>query len=135
MHSVNVNNRSFTVRVGDARQTFSFDNKTIFTYGDRPASISDLRVGNEVLVRGAKGKASEVNGTEQVEGIIEQIDSAGGKLIVKIGDTLKEIPFVFFIAFDSKGQIAAIQQMKVGDSVLLNVNLGFAVKPQEKKKK
>jgi hypothetical protein len=121
---------SMTVRVGDATTTFSFDNKTVFTYGDKRGNFSDLKVGDEVFAKVKKGKAAEVNGTEKIEGIIEQVDSAKKQLIVKVGDQLKKIPFHYFTAFSSEGKTASYEEMKAGDSVLLNVNVGFANQPQ-----
>lgn len=117
---------SMTVRVGDATTTFSFDNKTVFTYGDQRGNVSDLKVGDEVFAKVKKGKAAEVNGTERIEGIIQQVDSAKKQLIVKVGDQLKKIPFHYFMAFSSEGKTASYEDMKTGDSVLLNVNVGFA---------
>lgn len=126
---------SMTVRVGDAKKTFSFDNKTVFTYGDRRGRVDDMRVGAEVFATLQKGKAAEVNATERIEGIIEKIDAAKKELIVKVGDQLKKIPFRYFLAFSSEGKEASYTDMKVGDEVLLNVNVGFAGQPAATAKK
>ena len=125
---------SVVVRVGDATQTFSFDNKTVFTYGDHTSNANELRPGDEVLVTALRDKAEKVNGTEQIEGIIEQIDTKGEKLIFKVGDQLKEIQFKYFQVAHSDGKMASIQDMKVGDSVLLNLNLGFWKDPDKESK-
>ncbi|MCI0414173.1 hypothetical protein L0222_15420 [bacterium] len=117
---------SMTVRVGDATKTFSFDNKTVFTHGDHRGKVGDLKIGDEVFANVTKGKAAEVNGTERLEGIIEQIDAVKKELIVKVGDQQKKIPFRYFMAFSSEGKTASYTDMKVGDAVLLNVNVGFA---------
>lgn len=120
---------SMTVRVGDAKKTFSFDNKTVFTHGDHRVKFDYLKVGDEVLATVKKGKAAEVNGTQCLEGIIEQIDAVKKELLVKVGDQIKKIPFRYFMAFSSEGKEASYTDMKVGDAVLLNVNVGFAEQP------
>ena len=125
--------QTLTVRTGDATTTFSFDNKTVFTYGDQKVSADDLKIGQDVLVQANQGKAAEINGTQQIEGIIERIDKKGQKLIVKIGDTIKEIPFIFFRVTTPEGQVASVDNMNIGDSVFLNVNVGFADKTKPKK--
>ena len=124
-----VRTNSMTVRVGDATTTFSFDNKTVFTYGDHRGKPGDLKVGDEVVATVKKGMAAEVNGTQRLEGIIEKIDAVKKELIVKVGDQLKKIPFRYFMAFSSEGNAASYADMKVGDAVLLNVNVGFADQP------
>jgi len=121
--------RSMSVRVGDATTTYTFDNRTVFTYGDQRATAHDLKVGDEVFVSGrTKGKATKVNATERIEGVIEKIDIQEKKLTVKIGDTIKEIPFAYFWVATPDGKSATVEDMKAGDSVLLNVNVGFAGK-------
>ena len=124
-----VQTNSMTVRVGDATTTFSFDNKTVFTYGDHRGKVDDLKVGNEVVATVKKGMAAEVNGTQRLEGIIERIDAMKKELFVKVGDQIKKIPFRYFMAFSSEGNAASYADMKVGDAVLLNVNVRFADQP------
>src|SRR5262249_25692674 len=62
---------SMKVRVGDATKTFSFDNKTVFTYGAGDGKVGDLKSGDQVLATVIQGKATKVNATEQMEGIIQ----------------------------------------------------------------
>ena len=122
-----VSPQSMSVRVGDATTTYTFDNKTVFTYGDHQATAQDLKIGDEVLVSGGKkGKAVKVNVTERIEGVIEKINTQEQKLTVKFGETIKEIPFSFFVVMTPDGNPATLGDMKEGDAVLLNVNVGFA---------
>jgi hypothetical protein len=124
-----VETNSMKVRVGDATKTFSFDNKTVFTYGDQKGKARDLKAGDEVFATVEQGKAAEVHGTQSLEGIIEKVDAVKKELVLKVGDQIKKIPFRYFQAFSSDGQTAAFTDMNVGDSVLLNVNMGFADQP------
>jgi len=120
--------QSLAIRAGDATTTFSFDNKTVFTYGDRTVSAREMKIGDQVVVSGKNGKASAINGTELIEGIVEEIDSKGKKLTVKIGDRIKEIPFQFFWVATPDGKSSPVENMKAGDKVLLNVNLALSGK-------
>jgi len=119
---------SLSIRLGDATTTFSFDNKTVFTYGDHRSHYSDLRTGDQVLISATKGKATQVSATEQIQGVIEQVDAANKKLFVKVGDETKEIPFDYFLPLGDQGKSASYSEMKAGDAVLLKVNVGFAGK-------
>ena len=122
--------RSMSVRIGDATTTYTFDNRTVFTYGDHRATAHDLKIGDEVFVSSIKkGKAVKVNATQRIEGVIEKIDANQKKLTVKIGDSVKEIPFDYFWVATPDGKSATVEDMKEGDAVLLNVNVGFAHRP------
>jgi len=128
IETIDFRTQSLGIRAGDATTTFSFDNRTVFTYGDRTVSVREMKIGDEVVVSAKNGKAAAVNGTELMEGIIERIDSKSKKLIVKIGDRIKEIPFQFFWVATPDGKAAPVENMKAGDKVLLNVNLASSGK-------
>jgi Cu/Ag efflux protein CusF len=118
-----------TVKIGDATTTYTFDNKTVFTYGDHQSDSRGLKIGDEVFVRGMRnGKASKVSVTQRIEGVIEKIDDQAKKLTIRVGDTIKEIPFDYFLVATPDGKSATVEDMKAGDQVLLNVNVGFATK-------
>lgn len=126
---INTSRNSLSIRLGDATTTFSFDNKTVFNYGQHRSDSSDLRRGDQVLITAVKGKATQISATEQVQGVIEQVDAANKKLLVKVGDQTQEIPFDYFLPFGQEGKSASYADMKAGDAIVLNVNVGFAGKP------
>jgi preprotein translocase subunit YajC len=124
-----VDTHSMAVRVGDATTRYTFDNKTVFTYGNHRTTSERLKRGDEVYVRAAtKGKAQIVNVTEQIEGVVEKINLKDKTLSIKVGDEVKEIPFSYFLLTTPGGNAAAFEDMKAGDGVLLNVNMGYAGK-------
>jgi len=134
VEKVDLTNQTLSIRKGDATTTYSFDNRTFFTYGDHQIYPSDLRLGSEVFVTAKSGKAAEVNGTERVFGVINQIDTKGKKLIFKIGDQFREIEFKYFRVMRSDGTMLTLDDLSVGNEVLLDLNLAFW-KPAHKKKK
>jgi hypothetical protein len=133
VEKINLTERTLSVRTGDATTTYSFDNKTFFTYGDRQIKPSHLRLGSEVFVKSNRGKAAEVNGTEHVVGVIDQIDTKGKKLIFKIGDQLREIEFKYFRVMRSDGRMLTLDDLSVGNEVLLDLNIAFWKPAREKK--
>jgi preprotein translocase subunit YajC len=123
---IDTSRNSLSIRLGDATTTFTFDNKTVFTYGQHRSHSSELRKGDQVLVTARQGKATKVSATEQIQGIIELIDTSKKMLLVKVGDQTKEIPFDYFLPFNSEGKPASFNDMRAGDAILLNVNVGFS---------
>lgn len=126
-------NRS-VVRVGDATNTYSFGNTMVFaygpnttnfTYGDKISTVSSLKKGDGVVITMEDDKAVKINGTEQIQGIVEMIDIKSRHLTLKVGNQIKKIPFQFFRSFTIDGKRTPAEDVKVGDSVILNINLGL----------
>lgn len=131
------------VRVGDATNSYSFDNmsvfnydngnNTVFTYGDNSSTASLLKEGAEVVLTAVDDNAIKVNATRQIEGVIELIDIKREKLKLKVDNQIKDISFRFFRIFTMDGKHVSVLDMKAGDSVSLNLNLGFDENPSSKK--
>jgi hypothetical protein len=140
---INVRENQTVVRVGDATNSYSFDNtsvftyedgnNTVFTYGDKSSNASSLKNGDEVVLTVVDDNAVKVNATKQIEGVIELIDTKREKLKLKVDNQIKDIPFRFFRIFTMDGKHVSVLDMKEGDSVSLNLNLGFDENPSSKK--
>jgi hypothetical protein len=140
---INVRENQTVVRVGDATNSYSFDNtsvftyedgnNTVFTYGDKSSNASSLKNGDEVVLTVVDDNAVKVNATKQIEGVIELIDTKREKLKLKVDNQIKDSPFRFFRIFTMDGKHVSVLDMKEGDSVSLNLNLGFDENPSSKK--
>jgi hypothetical protein len=140
---INVRENQTVVRVGDATNSYSFDNtsvftyedgnNTVFTYGDKSSNASSLKNGDEVVLTVVDDNAVKVNATKQIEGVIELIDTKREQLKLKVDNEMKDIPFRFFRIFTMDGKHVSVLDMKAGDSVSLNLNLGFDENPWSKK--
>ena len=133
-----VRENRIVVRVGDASRNYSFDNNTVFTYGDEASKASSLKEGDEIVVTVTEeDKVVEVNGTKRIEAIVQSIDVETETLTVKIGDKHKQFPFSIFRLFkmdgDKIGPKASVLEMKEGDSVFIRVNVAFPKLPFKKK--
>ena len=92
---------------------------TIITVDGQPATQSDLRVGQVVLVKGevddnqTTGTADEIHFEENVKGPVQSIDIATSRLIV-LGQTVITGPDT---SFDDNIQPASLDGLSVGDLV------------------
>jgi hypothetical protein len=130
-----IRDNQIVIRVGDATKSYSFDNSTVFTSGDQQGSASVLKDGDEVIVCAEESKAVEVNGTKRIEGIVRAIDRYNEVLIIYVGQQIKRFPFNHFQVSSTEGKGASVLDMKAGDSVFINVNMGFSKTTSSKKPK
>jgi hypothetical protein len=92
---------------------------TTITVDGQPATQSDLRVGQVVLVKGVvdvnqtTGTADEIHFEENVKGPVQSIDIATGRLVV-LGQTVITGPDT---SFDDNIQPASLDGISVGDLV------------------
>lgn len=121
------------VRVGDGSRSYSIDSTTVVTYGYQKSEASSLKEGDEIVITAIDDKAIEVNGTKHIKAIVKSIDIRTEILTVGIDHGLKQFPFNVFNIFKMDGKPASVLDMKVGDSVFMNVNMGFSkANPQKK---
>ena len=124
VRSVDLANHSVLIRIGDATETFTFNNQTLVTYGDKNADASHLRRGDQVVVKAQKNKAKVINASAKVTGTIENIDQAANTITISVGDKTKTIPFdlVVLVNHDT-GEPAKISDLSTGDHVNVSINL------------
>jgi hypothetical protein len=134
--SIDRENKSFTLEVGERTQTVKIDESTTF-YLDGKASTREqvLKVGAEVTVTHAGGTASRIEGTSEesalaldtVKGTVASIDRESKSFTLKVGERTQTVKTDDKTTYYLDGRASTREQvLKVGAEITVTHTEGTA---------